>query len=82
MTENNALPESSLDSERRRKGSVESHKLAPRVEEVSNPRVELAFDSIGRQFGEQGRMPFIYLLAFVSVCILSQFSVFVVPYRL
>ena len=28
-----------------------------RVEEVSNPRVELALDSIGRQFGEQGRMP-------------------------
>ena len=28
----------------------------PRVEEVSNPRVELALDSIGRQFGEQGRI--------------------------
>ena len=28
-----------------------------RVEEVDNPRVELALDSIGRQFGEQGRMP-------------------------
>ena len=28
-----------------------------RVEEVSNPRVELALDPIGRQFGEQGRMP-------------------------
>ena len=28
-----------------------------RGEEVSNPRVELALDSIGRQFGEQGRMP-------------------------
>ena len=48
---------SSLDTERKRKGSIESHKLAPRVEEVSNPRVELVFDSIARQFGEQGRMP-------------------------
>ena len=28
-----------------------------RGEEVSNPRVELALDSIGRQFGEQGRIP-------------------------
>ena len=27
-----------------------------RVEEVSNPRVELALDSRDRQFGEQGRM--------------------------
>ena len=31
--------------------------LATRVEEVRNPRVKLAFDSQGRQFGEQGRMP-------------------------
>ena len=28
-----------------------------RVEEVRIPRVELALDSIGRHFGEQGRMP-------------------------
>ena len=34
-----------------------SHTLALRVEEVRNPRVELALDSIGRQFGEQWRMP-------------------------
>ena len=27
------------------------------MEEVSNPRVEFALDSIGRQFGKQGRMP-------------------------
>ena len=47
-----------LDSERRRrKGSVESHIFAMRVEEVRNPRVELALDSKGREFGEQGRMP-------------------------
>ena len=38
------------------KGFVESHTLTTRVEEVSNPRVELALDSIGRQFGEQGEM--------------------------
>ena len=31
--------------------------FAVRVEEVSNPRVELALESIGRQFGEQVRMP-------------------------
>ena len=31
--------------------------LAMGVEEVSNPRVELALDSIGRQFKEQGRIP-------------------------
>ena len=48
---------SSLDRERRRKGSVESDTLVTRVVEVRNPRVELALDSIGRQFGEQGRMP-------------------------
>ena len=36
---------------------VESHTLAMRVEEVSKPRVELAFDAIGREFGEWGRMP-------------------------
>ena len=48
---------SSLDRWRRRKDSVESYTLAARVEEVSNPRVELALDSVGRQFGEQGRMP-------------------------
>ena len=40
----------SLDRKRRRKGSVESHMLAMRVEEVSNPRVELAL-------GYKGRMP-------------------------
>ena len=40
---------SSLDKERRRKGSVESHTLATRVEEVRNPRVQLDLDSIGRQ---------------------------------
>ena len=28
-----------------------------RVEEVSKPFVELAMDAIGREFGEQGRMP-------------------------
>ena len=48
---------SSLDRERRRKDSVESHTLAMRVKEVRNPGVELALDSIGRQFGEQGMMP-------------------------
>ena len=48
---------SSLDRERRRKDSFESYTTAMRVEEVSNPRVELAFDSIGRQFGEQDGMP-------------------------
>ena len=31
--------------------------LAPGVEEVSNPRVELALDFIGRQFGENGMLP-------------------------
>ena len=31
--------------------------LPARVEEVSNPRGELAFDAIGREFGKQGRMP-------------------------
>ena len=36
--------------------SIESHTLATRVEEVSNPRVELALDSIDRHFGEQGWM--------------------------
>ena len=36
--------------------SIESHTLVTRVEEVTNPRVELALDSIGREFGEQGRM--------------------------
>ena len=49
--------DSSLDRERRWMGSVESHMLTTRVEEVSNPRVELALDSTGRQFGEEGRMP-------------------------
>ena len=34
-----------------------SHTLTTRGEEVSNSRVELALDSIGRQFGEQGMMP-------------------------
>ena len=48
---------SSLDRERRRKGSIERHTLTMRVEEVSNSRVELALDSIGRQFGERGGMP-------------------------
>ena len=38
----NVTADSSLDKERR-KGSVESHTLAARVEEVSNPRVELAW---------------------------------------
>ena len=28
-----------------------------RVEDVSNPRVELALDAIGRPFGEHGSMP-------------------------
>jgi len=32
---------SSLDRERRRKDSVEIHTLSTRIEEVSNPRVEL-----------------------------------------
>ena len=31
--------------------------LAPRVEEVSKPRVELALDVTRRKLGEQGRMP-------------------------
>ena len=31
--------------------------LATRVEEVSNPRGELALDAIGRVFGEQSGMP-------------------------
>ena len=31
--------------------------LVMRVEEVSKSHVELVLDSIGRQFGEQGRMP-------------------------
>ena len=31
--------------------------LATRVEEVSIPWVQLAWDAIGRQFLEQGRMP-------------------------
>ena len=48
---------SSLERERRRKGSIESHTLAMRVEEVSNLRVELALDSIGRQFEDKDRMP-------------------------
>ena len=39
------------------KGFVESHTLATRVEEVSQPCVELALDAIGREFGEQSRMP-------------------------
>ena len=42
-----------LDGERRRKGSVEWYTLVTRVEEVSNPRVELTLDSIG----EKGRLP-------------------------
>ena len=46
-----------LTGRRRRMGSIESHTLATRVDGVSNPRVELALDSIGRQFGEQDRMP-------------------------
>ena len=36
---------------------VQRHLLSTRVEEVTNPRVELALDSTGRQCGEQGRMP-------------------------
>ena len=31
---------------------LRSHMLATRVEEVSNPCVELTLDAIGRQFGE------------------------------
>ena len=50
---NIALGYSSLDRERRRKGSVESHTLTMRTEDVSNQRGNLALDSIGRQFGEQ-----------------------------
>ena len=30
--------------------------MVMRLEEVNNPRVELALDSIGRQFGEQDRI--------------------------
>ena len=30
--------------------------MATSVEEVNNPRVELALDAIAREFGEQGRM--------------------------
>ena len=41
-----ALVYSSLGRKRRRKDSIESHTLAMRVEEVSNPRVELALDFI------------------------------------
>ena len=48
---------SSLDKERRLKDSVESYMLARRVEEDSNPRMELALFAIGREFGEQGGMP-------------------------
>ena len=31
--------------------------MAKRVEEVRKPCVQLAIDAIGREFGEQGRMP-------------------------
>ena len=31
--------------------------LFMRVEEIRNPTMELALDSIGRQFGEESRMP-------------------------
>ena len=34
-----------------------SQMLTTRVEDVSNPRVQMALDSIDRQFGEQGGMP-------------------------
>ena len=37
--------------------SVKCHMLATRVEEVGRPCVELALDAIGREFGEDGRMP-------------------------
>ena len=45
---------SSLYRGKRRKYSIERHTLAMRVEEVRKPCVELALDSIGRHFGEQG----------------------------
>ena len=45
-------PEHCLDKNRRRKDYVESHMMATRAEEVSNPRVESTVDAIGRQFGE------------------------------
>ena len=54
---NTALGYSSLDKTRRRKDSIESHTLGMRVEDISNPRVELGLDAIGREFGEQGGMP-------------------------
>ena len=47
---------SSIDRERRLRGSIESH-TSLRGEEVSNPRVEFVLDSIGKQFREQGRIP-------------------------
>ena len=36
---------------------IDCNTLAMRVEEVSKPCVEFTLDSIGREFGEQGRMP-------------------------
>ena len=42
---------SSLDRERRRKGSVEWHMLIMGVEEVRKPSVQLALDAIGRVWG-------------------------------
>ena len=63
---------SSLDRERRIIDSIESYTLSTRVEEVSNPRVELAMDSIGRQLGEQGRMPdCIKSLRYVQTALIS-----------
>jgi len=44
--QNTALGHSSLNGEKRWKDSVESHMLVRRVEEVSNPRVELALHAM------------------------------------
>ena len=58
---------SSLDKERRRKGSLKSHMLTLRVEEVDKPRVELALDSIGRQFVEQDRTQDFYDVTYTQL---------------
>ena len=48
----NDLWNSNLESERRWKDSVEFHTLATRVEEVSEPCVDLTLDAKGKEFGE------------------------------
>ena len=49
MAQNTVLGHSSFDRERRRKDSIESHALVTGVEEASNPIMELALDSRGRE---------------------------------